>query len=128
MIKYFVWFGLSLALLGIMACGDSQQAQQAPNSDSSAMPQIGPMPGEDDELSHPFTDQSTQAENLLAAEDTIIAARTGDMDSMKEWRAIRILTVYSTGQYRTHQGKLEQVFGIAIHIGAKIKHPGVSGH
>lgn len=105
MVKYFVWVGLALALLGVMACGDSQQTQQAPNSDSSATPQIGPMPGEDEELSHPFTDQSTHAENLLAAEDTIVAARTGDMDSMKEWRAIRILTVYSTGQYYFHKGQ-----------------------
>jgi membrane-bound lytic murein transglycosylase MltF len=105
MMKYAASLALALALITVMACEDSQQPQQAPDDDISEAADVSPLPGEEDEVADPFSGQSTLAENLLAAEDMLLAPRVGDMDSINEWRGIRILTVYSTGQYYFHKGQ-----------------------
>jgi membrane-bound lytic murein transglycosylase MltF len=105
--KYAIGMGLAVVLLVVVACGETGPSQHATdaNGNESAATSVGPLPGEEDELSNPFSEPSTQAETLLAADDMLLAPRVGDMDSMKEWRGVRILTVYSTGQYYFHKGQ-----------------------
>jgi membrane-bound lytic murein transglycosylase MltF len=99
--KYAIRLALALTFIGVVACGESSP----PNDNGSVTPALGPLPGEEEDVADPFSGQSTQAEHLVVAEDMLLAPRVGDLDNMKEWRTIRILTVYSTGQYYFHKGQ-----------------------
>ena len=103
--KYAITLALALTFIGVVACGESSPPKQAQDNSGSAASSVGPLPGEENDVANPFPGQSTRAEELVSAEDMLLAPRVGDLDNMKEWRTIRILTVYSTGQYYFHKGQ-----------------------
>jgi membrane-bound lytic murein transglycosylase MltF len=105
MMKYAITLALALTFIGVVACGESSPPKQAQDNSGSAASSVGPLPGEENDVANPFPGQSTRAEELVSAEDMLLAPRVGDLDTMKEWRTIRILTVYSTGQYYFHKGQ-----------------------
>lgn len=102
---YAIRVGLYLALLGLIACGNSQPPQPAANNKQSTAPVASTMPAADQKAETPPPAPPTLAQNLLGADDTLLAPRVGDLDSMQQWHGIRILTVYSTGQYYFHKGQ-----------------------
>lgn len=100
--KYAAKVALILAFLAVVACGESQPPQQAPDNGGNA---AGEAAQETADPVPAIPGKSSLAEKLLAPKDMFLAPRVGDMDNMQQWWAIRVLTVYSTGQYYFHKGQ-----------------------
>ena len=96
-----------LLMLALSACGDSQQTN---GSTTEAVTPDVEQPAET--TSPPATPPATQPADTSPQERALVpeqvsqfVTRTGDIDAMIEARVIRILTVYSPGQYYLDEGQ-----------------------
>jgi membrane-bound lytic murein transglycosylase MltF len=101
---------LSLALLGVSACGNS--APDEPPSGTT--PSVAAEKGDDDASALPFAPMEDEAD--IESVNVFGRAWTGDLDVIEEQRVIRVLTVYSPGRYYledngTEKGLVKEISG-----------------
>ncbi|MBE9540464.1 MAG: transporter substrate-binding domain-containing protein [Proteobacteria bacterium] len=88
--------GLVMILVCISACGESATEDQAEAAGETPAVQVGESSSVELVVAEAV---DLPEEEALPEVYSMIEARTGDLDIMKEHRTIRVLTVYSVGRY-----------------------------